>query len=157
MMSSSFTYAMGHLAQASIRNDDKNNTLVQQIRLIDSRKIEECNTLIEEIKIKEGKLKDIYVYTSKDRQNIQELVGSNMTSVAVDPNTDQNLKILTDKVDNLKSRIDKMENHVLENKKLNNVPKAKIEYLRKLIEINTQKIESLKIESDDLKVRNNLG
>ena len=144
---------MGHLAQASIRNDDTNKMLVQQIRLIDSKKIEECNTLIEEIKVKEGKLKDIYVYASQDRQNIQELVGSNMTSVTLDPNTDNNLKTLTDKVDILMSKIDKMENHVLENEKLNNVPKAKIQYLRKLIEINTQKIESLKIESNDLKVK----
>lgn len=150
VLAPTFRQAVSQSYQYSTTSES--NALVQRLRLIDQVKMEKCQELIQNLAQKQEALKALYEYSQKDREHLAEILGSRMTELSLDPNSEKNLKTLKDAVEASRKVLDNMQARIHEHEKLLNIERAKMEYLEKVNENNDRKIRLLDQELEKLKV-----
>lgn len=143
---------MQAVSQSYQNNTTDQNALIQRLRLIDPAKIEKCKELIDKLKEKQEELKALYNYSHKDRENLVEILGSRMTELSLDLNSEKNLKTFKKQLEESQKSLDDIEARIHANEKLKIIQLSKMEYLKKVIENNEREIRLLDQELEKLKV-----
>lgn len=135
------------------QGDAINQHLLERFQLVDLAKIEDCQKLVEEIRLQQAKFRSLFIYSNEDRRNIAMLFGSRPVTLNDDPANAQNAFDLYQIVQKKKSELDEAACLKWAEESRRDLAVLNIKHAEELVQEKQQRINELEEKVERLKVR----
>lgn len=132
--------------------DSNSQQLLESFKLVDADKIKKCQEIIDQMRVDQEKLKYLFNYSNKDRENIAALLGTQAPSISRDPQADKNAAELKEHVKKAQEALDQAICLKWAEESKVDMCKVNIGQAEELLEVYQKRIDELSGEVERLRV-----